>query len=348
MNFHNILINWYLQNKRDLPWRNTVNPYHIWLSEIMLQQTRVAQGMPYFFAFTKEFPTVFDLANASEEQVLKLWQGLGYYSRARNLHKTAQYVANELGGIFPGSYKDLLNLKGVGEYTAAAIASFSYNEKVPVVDGNVFRVLSRYFDIESDIALPATKKDFTALALELMPKDNPAIFNQAIMEFGALQCTPKSPDCSICVFNESCAALQKKKVNILPFKSKKIKVTNRFFNYLILEDAVGNTLIQKRMAKGIWHNLYEFPLLETNEIVGFDFVSKTIHENIFSDYTIIGIEECNETTVIHKLSHQHLHIQFWKIKINEKIENGVDAANLKTFPFPIVIYNFIEKQEINC
>ncbi|PTS97340.1 A/G-specific adenine glycosylase [Flavobacterium sp. HMWF030] len=343
MNFSNILIKWYLQNKRDLPWRKTTNPYHIWLSEIMLQQTRVAQGMPYFFAFAKEFPTVFDLANASEEQVLKLWQGLGYYSRARNLHKTAQNVANDLNGIFPSNYKDLLKLKGVGEYTAAAIASFSYNEVVPVVDGNVFRVLSRYFDIESDIAAPATKKEFTELAFELMPKDNPAIFNQAIMEFGALQCVPKSPDCSICCFNESCAALQKKKVAVLPVKSKKLKVTNRFFNYLILEDVVGNTLIQKRTAKGIWHNLYEFPLLETTEIVDFDTVSKAVTNDIFSSYTVLSIQECNEATVIHKLSHQHLHIQFWKVKIQEVIVNGVNFDNVKTFPFPIVIFNFIEK-----
>lgn len=348
MDFSNILIKWYLQNKRDLPWRKTTSPYLIWLSEIMLQQTRVAQGTPYFFSFSEEFPTVFDLANADEEQVLKLWQGLGYYSRARNLHKTAQYVANELNGIFPPSYTELLKLKGVGEYTAAAIASFSYNEPVPVVDGNVFRVLSRYFDIESDITLPATKKEFTALAHELMPKDNPAIFNQAIMEFGALQCVPKSPNCSVCVFANSCAALQKKKVDVLPVKSKKIKVTNRFFNYLILEDVLGNTLIQKRTSKGIWHNLYEFPLLETQDIVDFDFVSKTVQNDIFSNYTIMGIEDCNQATIIHKLSHQHLHIQFWKIKINEIIENGVDSVSLETFPFPIVIYNFIKKQEINC
>ncbi|WDF64014.1 A/G-specific adenine glycosylase [Flavobacterium sp. KACC 22763] len=348
MDFHNILIKWYLQNKRDLPWRKTVDPYQIWLSEIMLQQTRVVQGMPYFFSFTKEFPTVKHLADAPEEKVLKLWQGLGYYSRARNLHKTAQYISNDLNGVFPDSYKDLLKLKGVGEYTAAAIASFSYNESVPVVDGNVFRVLSRYFDIESDIALPATKKEFTALAQELMPKDNPAIFNQAIMEFGALQCVPKSPDCSVCVFNESCAALQKGKVNMLPVKSKKLKVTNRYFNYLILEDVLGNTLIQKRTQKGIWHNLYEFPLLETESIVGFNEVSKKAKEEIFSEYTIISIEDCSESTIVHKLSHQHLHIQFWKIKVQEKIENGIDSQKIKTFPFPIVIYNFIEKQEINC
>src|SRR6478736_6120726 len=204
MEFYNILIQWYLQNKRDLPWRKTDNPYLIWLSEIMLQQTRVAQGTPYFLSFTTAFPTVFDLANADEEQVLKLWQGLGYYSRARNLHKTAQYVANELSGKFPDNYIDLLKLKGVGEYTAAAIASFSYNEPVPVVDGNVLRVLSRYFEVETDIAAASAKKEFSALAFELMPKDNPAIFNQAIMEFGALQCVPKSPNCGICVFNTSC------------------------------------------------------------------------------------------------------------------------------------------------
>ncbi|WP_417942638.1 A/G-specific adenine glycosylase [Flavobacterium sp. RS13.1] len=346
MNFHNTLINWYLQNKRDLPWRNTVNPYHIWLSEIMLQQTRVVQGMPYFFSFTNEFPTVFDLANADEEKVLKLWQGLGYYSRARNLHETAQYIANDLKGIFPTTYNDLLKLKGVGEYTAAAIASFSYNEAVPVVDGNVFRVLSRYFDIESDIALPATKKEFTALAYELMPKENPAIFNQAIMEFGALQCVPKSPDCSVCVFNDSCLALKKKKVDTLPVKSKKLKITNRFFNYLVLEDDLGNTLIQKRTSKGIWHNLYEFPLLETDKIVDFDFVSRIIREEILSSYTITGVEECSHATVIHKLSHQHLHIQFWKVKISDILSNGLNCNELKEFPFPIVIYNFIEKEEI--
>ena len=216
----------------------------------MLQQTRVAQGMPYFFSFTNAFPTVFDLANANEEQVLKLWQGLGYYSRARNLHQTAQYIANELGGVFPNNYKDLLQLKGIGEYTAAAIASFAYNEVVPVVDGNVFRVLSRYFDIETDIASASAKKEFSAIALELIPKDNPALFNQAIMEFGALQCVPKSPNCSDCIFNQSCAALQKKKVDQLPVKLKKLKVRNRFFNYLIFSDEVENTIIQKRTDKG--------------------------------------------------------------------------------------------------
>ncbi|MFV5687761.1 A/G-specific adenine glycosylase [Flavobacterium sp. ZT3R25] len=343
MTFSNLLIQWYLRNKRDLPWRNTNNPYPIWLSEIMLQQTRVAQGMPYFLSFTTVFPTVFDLAKADEEQVLKLWQGLGYYSRARNLHKTAQHVADELSGVFPGTYKDLLKLKGIGEYTAAAIASFSYNEVVPVVDGNVFRVLSRYFDIETDIAAASAKKEFAALAFELMPKDNPAIFNQAIMEFGALQCVPKSPNCGICVFNESCAALQKNKVDRLPVKSKKLKVRNRFFNYLVVNDEQGNTVIQKRTDKGIWHNLYEFPLIETEKVEDFDCITERIQKEFFTNNGIISIMECNEKSIIHKLSHQHLHIKFWKVNIKGTIENGIDVVTLRTFPFPIVIHNFIEK-----
>ncbi len=343
MNFTKSLIQWYLKNKRDLPWRNTVDPYPIWLSEIILQQTRVAQGTPFFLSFMNAFPTVFDLANANEEQVLKLWQGLGYYSRARNLHKTAQFVAQELSGVFPPIYKDLLKLKGVGEYTAAAIASFSYNEAVPVVDGNVFRVLSRYFDVETDIAVASAKKEFAALAFELMPKDNPALFNQAIMEFGALQCVPKSPNCGICVFNTSCAALQKKKVDQLPVNNKKLKVRNRFFNYLVVADEKENTIIQKRTAKGIWHNLYEFPLIETDDVESFDGISTSIQDQFFENNTILSIEECNETSIIHKLSHQHLHIKFWKVNVKGVIENGIDAETLKTFPFPIVIFNFIER-----
>ena len=343
MDFTNSLTQWYLQNKRDLPWRKTVNPYKIWLSEIMLQQTRVAQGTPYFLSFTMAFPTVFDLAAANEEQVLKLWQGLGYYSRARNLHKTAQYVVNELSGIFPDNYNDLLKLKGVGEYTAAAIASFSYNEAVPVVDGNVFRVLSRYFDVETDIAAASAKKEFAALAFELMPKGNPAIFNQAIMEFGALQCVPKSPNCGICIFNTSCAALQKKKVDQLPVKSKKLKVRNRFFNYLVVSDDNENTIIQKRIAKGIWHNLYEFPLIETERVEDFDCIANLIQSDFLKGNEIVGISESNPETIIHKLSHQHLYIKFWKVKVNGTIKNAINSETMKTFPFPIVIHNFIEK-----
>ena len=344
MIFSNSLIHWYLNNKRDLPWRNTQNPYNIWLSEIMLQQTRVAQGLPYYLDFISAFPTVYDLAKAPEEKVLKHWQGLGYYSRARNLHFTAQFVANELKGEFPNNYKELLKLKGIGEYTAAAIASFSFNEAVPVVDGNVFRVLSRYFNIETDISLATAKKEFSELALELMPKNDPANFNQAIMEFGALQCVPKNPNCEICVFNSSCAALQKKKVQLLPFKSKKIKVSFRFFNYLVFEDEDLNTIIQKRDQKGIWHNLYEFPLIETETKVDYDEISGLILDKYSEKYSITSISDLNPKGQIHKLSHQHLNIKFWKVKVKETFTVGIKAQELKTFPFPIVIFNFIEKE----
>lgn len=343
MNFSNSLIQWYLQNKRDLPWRNTVNPYHIWLSEIMLQQTRVAQGLPYFLSFTSSFPTVFDLADAHEEEVLKLWQGLGYYSRARNLHGTAKYVAFELNGIFPDNYNDLLKLKGVGEYTAAAIASFSYNEIVPVVDGNVFRVLSRYFDIETDIASSVAKKEFTELAKELIPKDNPALFNQAIMEFGALQCVPKNPNCEICVLNSGCLALQKNKVDQLPVKLKKTKVRNRYFNYLIFSDENQNHIIRKRTEKGIWHNLYEFPLIETERQGDFEEISELISEKYGTEHEILSIKPVNENIIVHKLSHQHLYIRFFKIDIKDVMEGAISYESMILFPFPIVIYNFIEK-----
>ena len=345
MDFTNALTEWYLQNKRDLPWRNTQNPYHIWLSEIMLQQTRVSQGMPYYFAFVNAFPTVFELANASEEQVLKLWQGLGYYSRARNLHKTAQYIAFEQNGIFPSTYNDLLKLKGVGEYTAAAIASFSYDEAVPVVDGNVFRVLSRFFDIETDIAQAFSKKEFTALAFELMPKNNPALFNQAIMEFGALQCVPKSPVCKNCVLNEGCLALQKKKVGSLPFKSKKLKIRKRFFNYIVFIDESKNTVIQKRTDKGIWHNLFEFPLIETEKEEDFEMISSKIMENSFVKNTIISVSQMNFKTEVHKLTHQHLHLNFWKVTVEGNISKAIDYNSVIALPFPIVIYNFIEREE---
>ena len=343
MDFTNLLIEWYLQKKRDLPWRNTTNPYPIWLSEIILQQTRVAQGIPYFYAFLESFPTVKELAIADEQQVLKLWQGLGYYSRARNLHQTAQYIANELDGVFPNSYAGLIQLKGIGEYTAAAIASFAYNEPVPVVDGNVFRVVSRYFGIESDISTGKTKKEFTALAAELLSKEQPALFNQAIMEFGAMHCTPKNPDCENCIFNSSCVALQKGLVVQLPFKSKKIKIRKRYFNYIVLQDKKGNTKIQQRTDKGIWHNLYEFPLFETTQEEGFETIAPLIKNDTDFGDSVVSIQEANPISLIHKLSHQHLYIKFWKVTVNNTLTDGVNPEQLRTFPFPIVIHNFIEE-----
>ena len=344
MIFSNSLIHWYLNNKRDLPWRNTHDPYNIWLSEIMLQQTRVAQGLPYYLDFISTFPTVFDLAKAPEEKVLKHWQGLGYYSRARNLHNTAQFVANELKGEFPNNYKDLIKLKGIGEYTAAAIASFSFNEVVPVVDGNVFRVLSRYFDVETDISLASAKKEFSDLALELIPINDPATFNQAIMEFGALQCVPKNPNCQSCIFCNSCAALQKNKVQSLPVKLKKIKISYRFFNYLVFEDDQLNTLIQKRDQKGIWQNLYEFPLIESENELDLDTVSELIFNKYQSKHKIVSVSNWNTKGQIHKLSHQHLNINFWKVKVRGNISGALGGEMIKEFPFPKVIFNFIEEE----
>ena len=342
MNFSKLLINWYLQNKRSLPWRNTTNPYNIWLSEIILQQTKVAQGLPYYELFILKFPSVFDLANASEEDVLKCWQGLGYYSRARNLHFTAKYVVEELNGVFPKSYLELLQLKGVGEYTAAAIASFSYNEDVAVVDGNVFRVLSRFFAIDLDISEGKTKKEFQKLAQSLLPINDAASFNQAIMEFGALQCVPKNPNCTNCIFNNSCGALQKKLVEKLPVKLKKVKVTKRYLNYLILVDLNGDFVIQKRTNKGIWFNLYEFPLMEEFKETKIEHSIIEIEKFTFENNKPYKTTLLNEGYIKHKLSHQDLHIRFFKLDFKMVIAEAKPLSEIRQYPFPIVIHNFIE------
>ncbi len=347
MQFSNSLVQWYLQNKRDLPWRDTINPYQIWLSEIILQQTRVAQGLPYFISFINAFPTVFDLANAEEDQVLKLWQGLGYYSRARNLHATAKYVAHELNGIFPDNYKELLKLKGIGEYTAAAIASFSYNEPVAVLDGNVYRVLSRYFNMDNDISDTKTKKVFQTLAQEVLLKDNPAIFNQAIMEFGALQCVPKNPDCESCVLSNSCAALQYNKVAQLPVKSKKTKVTPKYFNYLILKDITDKFIVQKREGKGIWENLYEFPLFETAELMAPEVIEKQLIQMDFFGQKAKEIILLNSEIIKHKLSHQHLFIRFFLMEFDVELPGSKGFEEIKKLPFPIVIHNFMLSNYFN-
>jgi A/G-specific adenine glycosylase len=342
MQFSNLLIQWYLREKRDLPWRKTTDPYAIWLSEIILQQTRVAQGLPYFLRFLESYPTVFDLANAEEEHVLKLWQGLGYFSRARNLHTTAKHVAFELKGVFPIFYKDLLKLKGIGEYTAAAIASIANGEAVPVVDGNVYRLLSRYFMVETDISSSSAKKEFFELAASLLPKEKASLFNQAMMEFGALQCVPKNPDCHNCVFNGSCLALKHHKVNLLPVKLKKTKVTHRYFNYFIIKDALGNSVIRKRTEKGIWHNLYEFPLLETEQETGFETTLQLIDDFPFG-FTPIHIKPLHPTPIVHKLSHQNLQIRFWEVETNLELQDAMPLKEIKKHPFPIVIHNFMEE-----
>ncbi len=336
MEFAKLLTSWYLENRRDLPWRATADPYAIWLSEIILQQTRVAQGLPYYFAFLDAFPTVADLAASDEQRVLRLWQGLGYYSRARNLHSTAKQVAFEMGGIFPDSFDGLRRLKGVGDYTAAAIASFCYGEPVAVVDGNVFRVLSRVFGIDTDISSSPAKSQFYGIAAELMPKDDAALFNQAMMEFGALQCVPKSPDCHRCPMNSWCVAYRLGKVANLPVKSKKAKPKKRYFNYLVFSDEEAKTVIKQRSEKDIWQNLYDFPMIETVSAVDANsFVSSIECEN-----EIIFVHE--PENVIHKLTHQHLHISFWKIAVKGSMKGAVSRDELANYPLPAAVFNFVE------
>ncbi len=257
------IISWYRSNPRELPWRGITDPYKIWLSEIILQQTRVAQGLPYYYSFSETYPTVRDLALAPESEVLRLWQGLGYYSRARNLHNCAKYVWHELNGNFPDNYQDLLSLKGVGSYTASAIASFAFGEAKAVVDGNVFRVLARYFGIDTDIATGKAKKQFEALADELIPKDNPGEFNQAMMDFGARLCVPKKPDCDVCPLQSTCFAFQKSMIKDLPVKINKTKVKERSLHYYVIQ--CGQDYVwKKRKAGDIWEGLHDFPMEEKN------------------------------------------------------------------------------------
>ena len=311
MSFSGKILDWYHQNKRSLPWRNSIEPYKIWLSEIILQQTRVAQGTPYYLRFVEKFPTVYHMANASEEEVLKLWQGLGYYSRARNLHATAKIIVNQYNGKFPDTYKELLKLKGVGDYTASAISSICFNKPQAVVDGNVYRVLSRYFGINIPINSTEGIKYFKSLAEKVMDVNDIRDYNQGIMEFGAMQCSPKKPLCLHCPLNESCVALQKGIVDQLPVKLTKTKVRNRYFNYLIpiYMDTDGNrfTNLQQRKGKGIWQNLWEFPLIESNAILEIEDVGNRFKE-VLEGIGEVELIEFNEVAIIHKLSHQHLHV----------------------------------------
>ncbi len=341
MTFSQIILKWYAENKRELPWRNTRDPYKIWLSEIMLQQTRVAQGLPYYEKFVSAFPTIHDLAKASEERVLKLWQGLGYYSRARNMHATAKMVVGSYNGKFPGTYKELIKLKGVGDYTASAIASISFDEPQPVVDGNVYRVLARYFGVELAINSSEGIKHFKALARELMNEDEIRDYNQGIMEFGAIQCAPKKPYCLHCPLNEGCMALQKNLVNELPKKLKKTKVKIKHFNYLVFLDKNSNTLLEQRIGKGIWQNLYQFPLIETEMQVAPEVIEHKISEN-FDKIKVEKFYQYNQKPIVHKLSHQHLYTTFWIVRTDGLLDDGLAWENLEKFPVPVLIADFMK------
>ncbi|WP_299777698.1 A/G-specific adenine glycosylase [uncultured Formosa sp.] len=341
MTFSKTLTDWYSVNKRQLPWRQTTNPYYIWLSEIILQQTQIKQGLPYYEDFVTTFPTVFDLASANEAEVLKLWQGLGYYSRARNLHFAAKYVVNELGGIFPNTYKDLLKLKGVGDYTASAIASICYNEISAVVDGNVYRLLSRYFGIYTAINSSKGAKEFKALAQELIDKKDPATFNQAVMEFGAIQCKPKSPDCSVCPFNKSCYAFGKGVINELPVKIKAAKVSKKYFNFLVFLTPNQTTVLEQRQGKGIWQNLYQFPLIESEKALNHKQLQLELESFEVLQGKTFEVSLYNKEEIIHKLSHQHLYTRFWIVEVDANIDGAISVFDVEDFPVPILIGNFI-------
>ncbi|MBN7814519.1 A/G-specific adenine glycosylase [Algoriphagus pacificus] len=343
---HQILF-WYRSNPRDLPWRGTQDPYKIWLSEIILQQTRVAQGLPYYYKFVNQYPTVKDLALAPQEEVLRLWQGLGYYSRARNLHSCAIYIYKELDGKFPTSYEGLLKLKGVGSYTASAIASFAFGEAKAVVDGNVFRVLARYFGIETDIASSKAKKEFESLANKIIPQDEPGEFNQAIMDFGSRQCVPLNPDCESCPLSGSCFAKQQNMVKELPVKINKVKVKERNLHYYVVK--CGNEWVWKKRTSGdIWEGLFDFPLSEKE---------KPTKAHPWEDFEAEEIQEYPKK-YRHILSHQKLNATFSELEIPQKNkeklaawceEEGFLLVNEEQIDYlakPKLIVNFLTDQGI--
>lgn len=313
MSISNLLIQWYQNNKRDLPWRNSKDPYFIWLSEIILQQTRVNQGLPYYLKFIEAFPSIQDFSEAKEDDILKLWQGLGYYSRARNMHKAAKFIVQQYQGLFPNQVEDLLKIPGIGPYTANAIASLAFNQSVPVVDGNVFRVLSRLFEINEDIGKKSTYTLFYKTALQLMTNANPSHFNQAMMELGALICTPKSPNCKACPLKYNCLAYTHKTQLDFPIKIKKIKIKLRFFNYLVLLHQ-NKTIIYQRSENDIWQNLWEFPIFETSQKIEHPksilLQAKTLL-NAQTKFELVKQIEFN-----HVLTHQKINALFWIFEVS--------------------------------
>lgn len=339
---HKILPVWYAENHRDLPWRHHPTPYQVWISEVILQQTRVSQGLEYYLRFTASWPTVTDLAAASEEEVLKLWQGLGYYSRARNLHQCAKQVVEQYDSIFPADFEKLKQLKGIGDYTAAAIASIAFGLPHAVVDGNVYRVLSRLFDIDTPININTGQSLFAKLADELLDRKQPGLHNQALMEFGALHCTPKNPNCLLCPLQAQCLAFAHQTVMQRPVKLAKSKVTTRHLNYLVFK-LNDKTYLRKRSDKGIWHNLYDFPCIESEQYLCADAVLRSEEFTKLvgkQDFTIINISP----SFTHKLTHRTLIAQFIEIKLSQElspIETKdiflVPEKDLGRYPIPRLI-----------
>ena len=332
-NFSLVLIKWYNLNKRNLPWRNTIDPYKIWISEIILQQTRVEQGLPFYNKFILNFPNIIKLSQAKEDKVLKLWQGLGYYSRARNLHFTSKYITEKLNGEFPKNYDGLIKLKGVGKYTASAISSFAYNEKKAVLDGNVFRVLSRYFGVFDPIDSTLGLKLFEEISFKNLPIKNIATYNQSIMEFGALQCKPASPNCELCPLNFNCWAFLNNEISSLPVKNKKIIKKERFFNFIVLANEKF-VFIEKRIKNDIWKNLYQFPLFEDSDL-NFKPAKDLVKNGVL----------LKKTKIKHILTHQRLNVVFWHYNVNKLEKNKkyktIEIKKIDQYPVPKIVENYI-------
>lgn len=341
-----ILIDWYKENLRVLPWRETNDSYKIWVSEVILQQTKVAQGLNYYLRFVEKFPTVDVLAESSEETVLKLWQGLGYYSRARNLHKGAKNVVTNFKSKLPDTYKEIISIEGIGVYTASAILSIAYNKPYAVVDGNVYRVLSRLFAIDTPIDTPKGRKLFADLADSLLDTARPGKYNQAIMEFGALFCTPAQPSCDNCPLQHVCEAYHRNMQTQLPVKSKKIKVRNRYFHYFDIKH-MGYIYLNKRESSDIWKNMYEFPLIETESDIDLsDLISTDSFKAMFNDVEVI-IHSVSKV-VKHILTHQHIYAKFYSIELadSDSLMNEsflkINENDISLYPIPKLIQRYLE------
>ena len=349
MMFQKNLEEWYSLNKRDLPWRKTKNPYHVWLSEIILHQTRVKYGIKYYNKFIQSYPTIEDLANAKQDDILKLWQGLGYYQRAMNMHDTAKTLVKVYKGKFPESYNDLLKLKGIGEYTAAAIASFSFNIPVPVVDGNVLRVLSRYFGVYKPVNSTEGKSIINDLAKKVFNTDRPDIHNHAIMEFGAVQCVPKNPNCNICIFKNECVAFLNNLTGFFPVKNQTAKMKNRYFYYFLIfhNDYL---YVRKRESKDIWMGLYDFPLIESNKNLSKEklFSSSEFNSLIGGKSKILSFSKQYK----HQLSHQTIYATFIKVNTDLRTVNNsekyckIRISELDTLAVPRLIERYLLKEDL--
>ncbi|MBL0308972.1 MAG: A/G-specific adenine glycosylase [Bacteroidetes bacterium] len=343
--FGQTLLKWNREkNKRQMPWKGERDPYYVWLSEIILQQTRVEQGLPYYLKFKAAFPDVKSLALAKEDEVMKLWQGLGYYSRARNLHESAKYIHERLGDKFPDTFVEIKKLKGIGDYTAAAISSFVFGEKRAVVDGNVIRVLARYFGIQTAFDTTKGKKEFAVLAQKLIDERYPGEYNQAIMDFGAVVCTPQKPKCTDCPFKKTCVALLKNKIASLPKKGKKIEIKDRYFNYLLIRSSK-EIFIQKRVGNDIWKGLYELPLIESPKPLRANIQKEVLKWMRANNYTIASISE----SITQRLSHRNIHFQFVEIEVKNfrsfaaQEAQKVRIVDLHRFAFPKTIDLYLAK-----